>query len=183
MSRTVMSWSLLVMTGILFLSAYSLEEYLEKKRSPQKVSKRYSQQITNAKIDLSKESKTLTEDQSFTDSVARNHLNTYTSRLTALMRAGHISHVGLYNKNCGIIFQTSSNRKSSNNCRHKKVNQLYWIKTQSASILNITRSLPNGNLLTISQQIDRSWVNTSIGNLEQFDLTLTYPKYKVILIN
>jgi hypothetical protein len=172
-------WGFLVSTVAVFIIIHSLNSFIDnRKKSLGSYSQKITEELQHAKLRLSEKSTSLVSDNSFNESVRQNFVNSYKSVLSGHLNKQFLTNVGIYNKNCGLIFQDSINDNNSNLCRPKNLNKLYWVTNNNHPTLSITRQLASGDLLSMGLKVDESWLASIVGNFSKKSLKYNLPKFK-----
>lgn len=167
-------WTLFASSCLIYIFSNTLNKTIEGRKSELEVATdTYNFEISAAKISLAKYSAELSGDKAFDASIRKGLTNSFSSRISELLEIGNLSHVGIYDKNCGQIFQNSKKYESINLCRPSRLNSLYWLKRQTYSVLTITDKMPSGNLISLAIAIDKNWLKSALGDLNQRSLTIS----------
>lgn len=168
-------WALVIISACLFFSIITLNSLLKSRQIElSEFAQKYSYELASAKSNLSAQSSSIAEDATFLDNLKNQLVNSYSSNLSGFLLSESITNVGVYDQNCGLIFQNSLNKENLNTCRHKKEGKLYWIKNEDASTLSITRKLSSGHLVSFGLKISETWIQSILGDLGQNSLKVSY---------
>lgn len=167
-------WTLFASSCLIYIFSNTLNNTIERRKTELEIAAdTYNFELSAAKISLAKYSAELIGDKAFDASIRKGLINSFSSRISELLEIGSLSHVGIYDKNCGQIFQNSKKYESINLCRPTRLNSLYWLKRQTYSVLTITDKMPSGNLISLAIAIDKNWLKGALGDLNRRSLAIS----------
>lgn len=166
---------------LLIIVSYINSQITTRKAELESYSNTFRFEIASAKHALSEKSFEIAQDQTLTDAVNMGHSNSFSSKLSGWLESEKFTHVGVYNKKCGEIFQNSLKQQSKNICDQQQTDQLYWVENGGSPIISITRNLGSEHLVSLGLIVDKPWVEAALGNLESKYLGLMQPDIKADL--
>lgn len=157
--RKYIRGALVLFSAALMITSILLHNLaLERRQKLQKITQQLRDDLLNTRLRLARVAQELSQDPVLIESVQAGRKNTYSSKIKSHLRRGEISHVGIYNENCGHFFSSSLDLAEDSYCRPQKEAQLRWFPTPRGKLMVLTRKLGEHYLLSVGVHITEEWL-------------------------
>ena len=155
--------ALVLFAATLMISSVLLQNLVVQRRTElRELSLKLEQNLLQAKLQLAQVAKELSSDAVLISSIQEQHKNTYSSKIRHYLRLGAISHMGIYNKNCGHFYSANLELKEGSYCRQQEASSSFrWLQAPGGKLLVLIKKLGPEHLLSVGVHITESWVRSN----------------------
>lgn len=146
--------TLVILCGLIWLIALALQSLVSQRQKELELWSQQTQlELNHSRLILAHLAHELAHDEVLRRSISQQHRNTYSSLVKSRLRTREVSYIGIYNKNCALLYSAHLNVPDGDYCRLGAMPQLLWLPSASSSTRHSLPASSEPSLMVVTRSL------------------------------